>query len=220
VIESDVGIVLRLEGASFYTNTQVYHNTVYYIRGVTGSTVNAALSVSDCTTSDTNFVIQNNIFTVGSSQLTSSFGYRFGANQSPNMVISNNYFDGQSYQELNETGQIIPLGSTTEASIFVNPTTAIPGADFMCQGLLLSAGASNTGVTDDFDTNTRPAITPDIGCYQHNSGPHWAINANFKDSSGPPVYGTSLGTSTNSIASRSQRPVFLEALLQQMKLVH
>ena len=66
MIGSDTGIVIRREGAAFYTNTQVFHNTVFQIRGISGNANNAALSVSDCTAQDTkSFIIQNNVFSVG-----------------------------------------------------------------------------------------------------------------------------------------------------------
>ena len=54
-----------------------------------------------------------------------AYGYRFGANQGA-LVASNNYYDGQSFGELNEQTQILPLGVNYTA-IFANPSTTIPG---------------------------------------------------------------------------------------------
>jgi len=199
IINADDGIVMRLEGAPYFENTAVLFNTVYYIRSYDNN--RAALDISDAGSNDqSTFVIQNNIFSVGG---TSAFGYRFSPPSSAT-VISNNYFDGMSYQELDEITQMLPLPSgVTEADIFVNPSLTIPGADFMCKGILVDAG-TNSGVNNDFDTNTRPVASGyDIGCYEASSGYHWPINYQFKGSSAPAVTSTSASSDGGSDGSNT-----------------
>jgi hypothetical protein len=80
------------------------------------------------------------------------------------------------------------------ASVFVNPTQTVPGADLMpIKGsVLIGKGDAKTAPPVDFDLETRPAgVAPDVGAYQTGAvadagadggAGHWPLGEGFKGS--------------------------------------
>jgi len=201
VIESSFGIAVRSEGTNNWVHTQVIHNTVW-------NTNLYGFSVRDSSSADSTVIIANNVFSVGANYQNTAVGYCWYQMTTNGIIVENNAADGQS----NCDNPPVQAFNNDTGPFFTNPgvPTSSPGPDFTPIGGLLSAGAATsvTGVTNDFDTNSRNANQPDIGCYEANSGTHWAIILGMKGSSTSPITDGGDGGDGNPASALAPSPIF------------
>ena len=177
IITTDIGIAARQESeVSNLRNLRVLHNTIYDV-------TDHAFSIRGTQNSDDSVVVANNVFiTVDGS----AFGYRWPDGMGGS-VAEANFFTGQDYAEVSEPAMIRLNDAPT--AVFVNPSTTVPGADFMLVmgGPLVDVGSTVAGTADDFDLTSRPQGSGvDVGAYEEGGDPaeHWSLDVAFKGSTG------------------------------------
>ena len=186
-------------GAAIYN---VYHNTIAMNGIITGSTAATQASVCLAVTNSTmpTLNLKNNIFSntqIGNTSATIKFACIGIAGTSFTGLTSNNnvfYCAGAgpgSYQ-IGVTGGIVSgtvrsafadwkTATLTDAnSINVQPiftSTTDLHLNVNSNDILNTTGASNTGITNDFDCATRDSSTPDIGADEFTPSPAFTLSA-------------------------------------------
>jgi hypothetical protein len=175
ILQSNQGIAARLESeASVMRNLSVVNNTVY-------DATDSAFSIRGCQQADSSVVVTGNALLAVEA---SGFGYRM-PDPVGGMVARANYYEGQDYAEA--APPVMNKLTAAPSALFVNPTTQVPGADFMpAKGSpLVDVADPKTAPADDFDLAMRPVgAGPDVGAYELRAdlSNHWALALGFKGS--------------------------------------